>query len=128
MPFYVYKATEKGCKHCAESFEIRQSIKDDALTECPECGVVIQRLITISSHIMRGRSMNNYNDCKAAKYWRDQNGIRHRVTAADGSSSSPTVSRKQTATPEQIKARKQKDKAATTKRLQKIKHGIMRKD
>jgi len=33
MPTYEYK-----CENCNYEFEIMQSIKDDALTKCPECG------------------------------------------------------------------------------------------
>ncbi|MBI5403682.1 MAG: zinc ribbon domain-containing protein [Ignavibacteriae bacterium] len=33
MPTYDYK-----CESCNHEFEIMQSIKDDPLTKCPECG------------------------------------------------------------------------------------------
>lgn len=47
MPVYEYQAKpgEKGCDICREGFEILQSMKEDALTTCPECGSVVQRLI-----------------------------------------------------------------------------------
>lgn len=32
MPTYSYK-----CNECGHQFDIRQSIKDDKLTDCPEC-------------------------------------------------------------------------------------------
>ena len=40
MPVYVYEAKEKtrGCPRCSEGFEITQSIKDDRLDRCPDCG------------------------------------------------------------------------------------------
>ena len=71
--------------------------------------------------------MNNYNDVRHAKYWRDKNGVRHKVTNADGYSNSPTVSRRVTASPEQIEDRKKSDKKKTAKRLQRIKHGFVKK-
>ena len=47
MPLYVYEAKEpkKGCARCAKGFEITQSLKDDKLTECPDCGAEIFRVI-----------------------------------------------------------------------------------
>ena len=47
MPIYVYEAKEKtrGCPRCSEGFEIPQSIKDDRLDRCPDCGAEIYRVI-----------------------------------------------------------------------------------
>lgn len=44
MPTYEYIADDPGgCGHCGDGFEVVQSIKDDALTSCPECGGKIHR-------------------------------------------------------------------------------------
>ena len=45
VPTYVYKAKSKGCRHCRESFEQRQGIKDAPLKKCPECGASVERVI-----------------------------------------------------------------------------------
>lgn len=47
MPLYVYEAKEgaRGCDRCRGGFEITQSLKDDRLTRCPECGGEIFRVI-----------------------------------------------------------------------------------
>lgn len=47
MPLYVYEAKEpkKGCKRCKGGFEITQSLSDDKLTHCPDCGAEIFRVI-----------------------------------------------------------------------------------
>ena len=47
MPLYVYEAKEpaKGCARCRGGFEITQSLKDDKLTKCPDCGAEIYRVI-----------------------------------------------------------------------------------
>ena len=47
MPLYVYEACEskKGCAKCRDGFEISQSLKDDKLTTCPDCGAPIYRVI-----------------------------------------------------------------------------------
>ena len=87
MPCYEYKCTKCGV------IEIFHSINDDPHTTCPECqsgGLV--RLVSGGQHvIIKGRQMNQYSDVKFAKYWRDNDGNRHRVTSADGSTKSPTV-------------------------------------
>ncbi|HFB67772.1 MAG TPA: zinc ribbon domain-containing protein [Calditrichae bacterium] len=41
MPTYEYK-----CKQCGHQFEAFQKISDDPLTECPECGGEVVRLIS----------------------------------------------------------------------------------
>jgi len=47
MPIYVYEAKDpkKACAKCREGFEVTQSLKDDRLTACPECGAEIYRVI-----------------------------------------------------------------------------------
>ncbi len=41
MPTYEYK-----CNQCGHQFEAFQKISDDPLTECPQCGGEIVRLIS----------------------------------------------------------------------------------
>ena len=47
MPLYVYETSDpkKGCAKCRAGFEIAQSLKDEKLTACPECGAPIYRVI-----------------------------------------------------------------------------------
>lgn len=51
MPTYEYHAInpDKACDHCRERFEVRQSMREDALTACPRCGSPIQRLVSLCS-------------------------------------------------------------------------------
>ena len=129
ISFYDYIAVSGGCEYCSNQFEARQSIKDEPLTKCPLCEAPVHRLISCPAGcVFRGRQMNQMNDVKYAKYWRDNNGIRHKVTAADGSLNSPTVSSKITASPELAEARKKRDMAKTRKKLDKIRHGFIKKD
>lgn len=99
MPTYVYE-----CKKCGV-IEIFHSIMDEPWTKCPDCGTIgLVKLISSGGGIIiSGRMPNQYNDIKKSKYWRDHNGDRHLVTPGDGHSQSPTVSRKQTRTPEEAK-------------------------
>jgi putative FmdB family regulatory protein len=51
MPTYGYK-----CESCGHDFEIFQSIKDDAIKECPECNGPVKRLIgTGAGVIFKGK-------------------------------------------------------------------------
>jgi putative FmdB family regulatory protein len=64
MPTYEYQATDpaSGCPHCRAKFEVRQSMRDEPLTKCPECGVAIVRLISacgISTQSERGMLSDN---------------------------------------------------------------------
>ena len=47
MPIYVYEAKDerKSCAKCRAGFEISQSIADPRLTDCPDCGAPIERVI-----------------------------------------------------------------------------------
>ncbi len=47
MPIYVYEAKDesKSCAKCRAGFEVSQSIKDERLAACPDCGAPIQRVI-----------------------------------------------------------------------------------
>lgn len=40
MPIYEYQ-----CDNCDNTFEVRQSFEEDALTECPKCSGKIYRVI-----------------------------------------------------------------------------------
>lgn len=47
MPVYVYEARDpkRGCAKCSGGFEVSQSLRDDRLTACPDCGAEIYRVI-----------------------------------------------------------------------------------
>ena len=47
MPLYIYETSDpkKGCAKCRAGFEITQSLKDEKLTACPDCGAPIYRVI-----------------------------------------------------------------------------------
>jgi putative FmdB family regulatory protein len=49
MPMYDY-----ACGACGHRFEVRQSMKDDALTECPECPGAIRRVIYAPAIVFKG--------------------------------------------------------------------------
>ena len=46
MPIYVYEsASGTPCDECRETFEVHQSMKEDALKDCPYCGGPVKRAI-----------------------------------------------------------------------------------
>lgn len=68
MPVYDYEAIDpkKGCPHCADGFQVVQSIKDAHLEKCPECGAPIHRVISAPAI---GRSKSKLDDrAKAAGF------------------------------------------------------------
>ena len=68
MPVYRYEVREgeAGCVHCHDGFEVIQSIKDDRLEKCPECGCPIIKTPVSTS---LGRSESNFDDrAKAAGF------------------------------------------------------------
>lgn len=48
MPTYEYQTRNprKACDHCRQRFEVHQSMRDEPLTACPQCGRPIERLIS----------------------------------------------------------------------------------
>lgn len=53
MAIYVYETVPQRPGDSVERFELKQSMKDPALTEHPETGVPIRRIITGGYGIMR---------------------------------------------------------------------------
>lgn len=49
MPTYEYR-----CSACEHQFEIVQSIKDDALTACPECGGELRKVFGLPGIVLKG--------------------------------------------------------------------------
>ena len=49
MPLYVYR-----CKECGVTFERRQSIHDEPLTECPECKGRVHRVLQPVGIVFKG--------------------------------------------------------------------------
>ena len=49
MPIYEYRASGPShCDRCRTRFEELQRISDPALTECPQCGAPVERLMSAS--------------------------------------------------------------------------------
>jgi putative FmdB family regulatory protein len=115
MPTYEYLGSNPDCGMCSSIFEVVQSIKDEPLKKCPQCQHPIEKQISLmAGYIIKNREANQFKDIRQAKYWRDKNGVRHKVTPADGTSKSATVS-KQTKSPEEVAAAKKRDAVISKK-------------
>jgi len=60
MPLYEYE-----CKACGMRFERRQSITDDPVKTCPECGGEVYRLVHTVGIIFKGKGFYVTDNPKA---------------------------------------------------------------
>ena len=60
MPLYEYE-----CEVCGVRFERRQSITDDPLKACPECGGRVHRLVQSAGIIFKGKGFYVTDNKKA---------------------------------------------------------------
>ncbi len=86
MPTYDYE-----CKHCGHSFEHFQSMSDDPLAECPQCGGVLRRLIGGGSGIIFKGSGFYVTDNRGGK-----NGKKNGASKSDTSSETTSETKKDT--------------------------------
>lgn len=82
MPVYEYEHTEDACR-LGIAFEIQQSIHDEPLSFCPECGQAVKKLIS-HSNISTPRSNAELKDLGFTKLVKRDNGVYENVTARDG--------------------------------------------
>ena len=54
MPIYEYAAVGTGCPHCAAHFDVLQKLRDEPLTQCPQCGAPVTRIISAPSVAVGG--------------------------------------------------------------------------
>jgi putative FmdB family regulatory protein len=103
MPAYDYK-----CDNCG-IFEVRQSIKDDALDKCPTCGGAIHRLISRNVNILFKGPGFYVTDNKSSSHRMTSNGSTNghasnsssdsqSASTSNGSTSSDTSTSSSTAT------------------------------
>ncbi len=66
MPTYEYQTTDPrhACDTCRTRFEVRQAMRADPLTRCPDCGGPVERLISrcgISSQMSERAMLSDKN-------------------------------------------------------------------
>jgi putative FmdB family regulatory protein len=93
MPTYEYE-----CKACKHEFEIFQSMKDDALTKCPECGKdKLRRLIGTGAGIIFKGSGFYETDYRSSSYQKAAEKDKTTSSSTTSKSSSNKKSVKKTA-------------------------------
>lgn len=69
LPTYEYQTADPkhACDHCRTRFEVRQSMRDQPLAACPQCGGKIDRLISACgiSTTPSGRAMLSDKNLKS---------------------------------------------------------------
>lgn len=83
MPTYKYKRED------GTTFEIRQSIKDDALEECPETGQKVKRVISGGGGVVykgEGFYVNDYKNGKNGSNGSSSNGETESSASAENNS------------------------------------------
>ena len=78
MPTYEY-----ACKACGEHLEVVQSFKDDALTECPNCGGELRKVFGSIGIVFKGSGFYK-NDSRTTHRATEAGRVRveHRVREA----------------------------------------------
>ena len=70
MPTYEY-----SCKSCGEHLEVVQSFKDDALTECPNCGGDLRKVFGSIGIVFKGSGFYK-NDSPRGAWFLEAGGCR----------------------------------------------------
>ena len=82
MPTYEY-----ACKSCGEHLEVVQSFKDDALTECPNCGGGLKKVFGNIGIVFKGSGFYK-NDSRSGR-----SGVKPAAaSASSGSEATATAS------------------------------------
>ena len=84
MPIYEYKHIDKPCS-LGRVFEIRQSVLDKELRNCPNCGRSVQKLIS-KINISIPKSDRELREHGFTKLVRRDDGVYENVTARNGES------------------------------------------
>ncbi len=84
MPIYEYEHETRGCD-LGEIFEVRQSISDPALIECPHCQAPVRKLIS-RPNISTPKTNTELKDLGFTKLVKRDDGVYENVTARDGDS------------------------------------------
>jgi putative FmdB family regulatory protein len=83
VPIYTYRALKGGCSKCKPGFEQKQSMSDDPLKKCPECGAAVERQIQpvsvvhktadlLSTSNLRQKGFRKFVKSKAAGGYREE--------------------------------------------------------
>ena len=80
MPTYEYV-----CKSCGEHLEVVQSFKDDALTECPNCGSALKKVFGNIGIVFKGSGFYK-NDSRSGR-----SGVKTAAASSGSGSEAPAT-------------------------------------
>lgn len=83
MPLYEYR-----CETCQKTFEVIQKFSDNPLSQCPDCGKSVEKLMSLGSFQLKGSGWYNTDYKKSS--------APSSSTAAEGCSGSPSACSKPT--------------------------------
>jgi len=61
MPTYEYEAldTSKSCPFCRQGFELVRALRAPPVTECPQCGATVHKIISAPAIGRSGSSLDD---------------------------------------------------------------------
>ena len=101
MPTYEY-----ACRACGHTFEIVQSMKDDSLTDCPECGGLLRKVFAPPVITFKGTGFYATDHRQKAKSGDDKEGGGEPRPAAKGAGDTSSGDGTGTTTPSEPAAQK----------------------
>ena len=84
MPIYEYEHTGKACSF-GKVFEVKQSLEENALSQCPQCGQAVKKCLSLSN-ISSTKSNSELRDLGFTKLVKRDDGVYENVTRRDGES------------------------------------------
>ena len=82
MPVYEYEHVDAPCT-LGRSFEIKQSLKDRPLKQCPQCQGAVQRILSLTN-ISTPKGNSELRDMGFTKLVKRDDGVYENVTRRDG--------------------------------------------
>ena len=79
MPTYEYEHVQQECK-LGKVFDVQQTLKDDQLTQCPQCGEAVRKIIS-KINISCPKTNSELRDIGFTKLVRRDDGVYENVTA-----------------------------------------------
>ncbi|HVY60003.1 MAG TPA: zinc ribbon domain-containing protein, partial [Planctomycetota bacterium] len=84
MPRYEYELCEGDCDFCGGRFEVTQSMKDDALAECPMCDRAVRRCVSRIAGVKVQKSNAELRDLGLMKLEKRADGTYENLTRRPG--------------------------------------------
>lgn len=87
MPVYEYEHSQRGEKSCGQGgiFEVKQSIHDAPLTQCPQCKAAVRRILS-APFISCQKGNSELRDLGFTKLVKRDDGVYENVTRRNGES------------------------------------------